>query len=115
MSSEERPVRLKRPTDFLILECLLETGQNVGVNIALEIDKNRSYVNTRLPDLDDYGLIEKVGPAKRSGLYRITPLGEAALKHRDRYDDDEIDFEELIESEVESQQDCEDNEWTASA
>jgi hypothetical protein len=87
----------------------------VGVNIALEIDKNRSYVNTRLPVLNDYGLIEKVGPAERSGLYRITTLGEVALNHRDQYGKKDVDFDELIREKAASIDDCEDNEHSASA
>jgi predicted transcriptional regulator len=109
------PVKLQRPTDFLILEYLQKNGRNVASNISIEIDKSRSHVNVRLPMLEDYGLVDKIGPAERSGLYEITPLGEAAIKLQDRYDDEDVDFEDLIEDEVASQQSCDDNERTASA
>jgi len=49
--------------------------------------------------LADYDLVHKIGPKERSGLYEITPKGQAALAHRDEY----LrvgDFEQLIEDEV---------------
>ena len=96
-------VKLQRPTDFLILEVLAEDGRNVAPNIALEIDKSRSHINVRLPQLADYYLVRKVGPAENSGLYEITDKGEAVLALRDQYDSSD-DFEDLVEqsqSEVE--------------
>jgi predicted transcriptional regulator len=85
MSNERKDVKLQRPTDFLILECL-QDGRNVAVNISEEIDKSRSHVNVRLPQLTDYGLVNKVGPAENSGLYEITDLGSLAVEYRDQYD-----------------------------
>lgn len=107
MSKESPNVKLKRPTDFLILECLSEGGRNVASNIALEIDKNRDYVNTRLPVLEDYGLIEKIGPSERSGLYEITNVGETVLRFKDKYNSDDVDFDELIEEEIKKLDDSE--------
>ena len=89
-------VKLQRPTDFLILEVLAEDGGNVAPNIALEIDKSRSHVNVRLPQLADYDLVRKVGPADNSGLYEITDKGEAVLTLRGFYDSSD-DFEHLVE------------------
>lgn len=96
-------MKLKRPTDFLILECFAAEGRNIGANIALVIEKKRSYVNTRLPMLEAYGLIRKIGPSERSGLYEITALGEVALENREAYGDDEVDFDKLIEQELAQQ------------
>lgn len=93
--TEEGVVKLKRPTDFEILDIFSDGERDVGVNVADRLDKNRGYINTRLPQLEDYGLLERVGPSDRSGLYRITPRGIAALKLRERYDDD--DFADLID------------------
>jgi len=56
-------------------------------------------VNERLGILADSGLINKVGPSETSGLYEITPLGRAALEHRDEYGEVD-DFEALIVAEV---------------
>jgi len=92
-------MRLRRPTDFLILEALEGTGRNVATNLAVHTGKSRKNINTRLPVLADYGLIRKIGPKKRSGLYEITPTGQAALAHKDEYRRGE-DFEQLIEDEV---------------
>ena len=89
-------MKLRQPTDFLILAALEETGRNVATNLEHHTDKSRKNINTRLPVLEDYGLVRKIGPAERSGLYEITSLGKAALVYRDQYDEAE-DFEALIE------------------
>lgn len=79
-------MKLRRPTDFLILEALEEHGRNVATNLEHHTGKSRKNINTRLPMLEDYGLVEKVGPAEHSGLYEITPKGQAALEHREAYE-----------------------------
>ena len=89
-------MRLRRPTDFLLLAALANQGRNVAPNLARHTGKSRKNVNGRLPVLADYGLVAKVGPVEHSGLYELTELGEAALAHRDRYGEVE-DFEALIE------------------
>lgn len=88
-------VRLRQPTDFRILEALEEHGRNVASNLASHTEKSRKNINTRLPVLEDYGLVRKIGPADRSGLYEITSLGKAALVYRDQYEKAD-DFESLI-------------------
>ena len=92
-------MKLRRPTDFLILEALDKRGRNVASNLAAHTGKSRQNINTRLPVLADHGLVRKIGPKKRSGLYEITPKGQAALAHRDEYRRAK-DFEQLIEDEV---------------
>jgi repressor of nif and glnA expression len=99
LADKGRYVKLQRPTDFLILQVLAETGRNVAPNIALEIDKSRSHVNVRLPVLADYGLVRKVGPAENSGLYEITERGEATLALREQYDSSD-EFGRLVEEYV---------------
>lgn len=89
-------MKLRQPTDFLILEELEDKGRNVATNLAHHTEKSRKNINTRLPVLEDYGLVRKIGPAERSGLYEITSLGKAALVYQDQYDEVD-DFEELIE------------------
>ena len=89
-------MKLRQPTDFLILEALEDTGRNVATNMASHTGKSRKNINTRLPVLEDYGLVTKIGPAERSGLYEITALGKAALVYQDQYDEVD-DFEGLIE------------------
>ncbi len=88
-------MKLRQPTDFLILEALEETGRNVAPNLASHTGKSRKNINTRLPVLEDYGLVEKVGPADRSGLYELTQLGKSALVHQTQYNEVD-DFEALI-------------------
>ena len=80
----------------MILEALYAYGRNVATNLAQVTGKSRKNINNRLPMLEDYGLVRKIGPAERSGLYEITAKGEAALKHRDQYDQVD-DFAQLIE------------------
>ncbi|ADB63849.1 hypothetical protein Htur_5218 (plasmid) [Haloterrigena turkmenica DSM 5511] len=89
-------MKLRQPTDFLILEALEEKGRNVATNLAEHTGKSRKNINTRLPVLEDYGLVRKIGPAERSGLYEITSTGKAALVYRDQYDEVD-DFDALIE------------------
>ena len=90
-------MKLASPTDFDILEALSDGKRNTAANIAIEIDRDRAYINTRLPILADYGLIERIGPSPKSGLYEITDKGRAAVEHRQAYDNDDVDFESIIE------------------
>ncbi|QKY22260.1 MarR family transcriptional regulator (plasmid) [Halolamina sp. CBA1230] len=78
-------MRLVRPTDFHILEHLSDGNRNTASNIAKELEKDRSYINTRLPALANQGLITKVGPDENSGLYEITQRGYAVLELRGAY------------------------------
>jgi predicted transcriptional regulator len=93
-------MKLASPTDFDILEAFSDGKRNTAVNIALEIDRDRAYINTRLPILADHGLLERIGPAPNSGLYEITPRGRAVLKHRQAYRDESVEFEALVDSEL---------------
>ena len=88
-------MKLRQPTDFLILEELEDKGRNVATNLASHTGKSRKNINTRLPVLEDSGLVRTIGPAERSGLYEITSMGKAALVYRSQYDDAD-DFERLI-------------------
>jgi len=89
-------MKLRRPTDFLILEGLDDHGRNVATNLAHHTGKSRKNVNTRLPVLADYGLVDKIGPAEQSGLYEITRKGRVALMYREQYDTAD-DFEALLD------------------
>lgn len=89
-------MRLRQPTDFLILEALHSYGRNVAPNLAEITGKSRKNINNRLPVLADYELVQKIGPAQRSGLYEITDRGQAALELRDQYEDT-ADFDHLIQ------------------
>ncbi len=89
-------MKLVQPTDFEILEVLSDGNRNTAANIAHHLDKKRGYVNTRLPVLADYGLIDRIGPAENSGLYEITDRGSAAVAHREQYDTAD-DFDALID------------------
>lgn len=94
-------MRLRRPTDFLILEALHSYGRNVAPNIAHISGKSRKNVNNRLPLLADYGLVKKIGPAERSGLYEITERGRVVLRLREKYDT-AADFDQLVERRLEA-------------
>jgi len=95
-------MKLASPTDFNILEALSDGKRNTAANLAIEIDRDRAYINTRLPILADYGLIDRIGPAENSGLYEITERGLAALAHREAYEKDDVDFDSLVQRELES-------------
>lgn len=94
-------MRIVDPIDFQILDELSDEQRNTAPNLAEELDRDRSYINTRLPQLADYGLLERVGPAPRSGLYEITEKGLVALDYREQYGNDKVDFAALIESKLE--------------
>lgn len=98
---ERLVMKLAVPTDFEILEALSDGERNNAVNLSHILDKNRAYINTRLPILADYELVERVGPAPKSGLYAITDKGLAALEHRKAYENDDEDFEAHVEAALE--------------
>ncbi len=98
-------MKIRLPTDVDILEALSDGKRNTAANLSYRIDKERAYINTRLPVLADYGLVERVGPAPNSGLYVITDEGlsliervhenqERSAELRDAVDDaiDDLDF-----------------------
>lgn len=89
-------MRLVVPTDFEILRKLSDGRRNNAINIAAEIDRNRSYVNTRPPILADFNLVERVGPGSNSGLYVITARGIIVAESQQEYEDDRVDFEAFI-------------------
>lgn len=83
-----------------ILDGLSDGKRNIAANLAYILDKDRAYINTRLPVLADYGLVDRIGPSQTSGLYEITPKGQAVIANRDAYRTDGVDFEALIEQEL---------------
>ena len=89
-------MRLTVPTDFDILDAFADGHRNNAANLAYELDRDRSDINTRLPVLADYGLLERVGPAPKSGLYAITDKGQAAADNRDAYRVDGVDFDDVV-------------------
>ena len=93
-------MKLVTPTDFEILSSLSDGKRNNAVNIAHELDRDRAYINTRLPVLKDYGLVETVGPAPNSGLYEITAKGKVAAENQSAYADEQTDFEALLDSKL---------------
>lgn len=81
-------MKIRLPTDVDIMETLSDGKRNTAANLAYLIDKERAYINTRLPVLADYGLIERVGPAPNSGLYVMTDSGVSLLQRvRERQED----------------------------
>ncbi|MEF8772792.1 ArsR family transcriptional regulator [Halodesulfurarchaeum sp.] len=94
-------MRLAEPTDFDILEALANGRRNTAANLSYILDKDRSYINTRLPILADYTLVERVGPAPNSGLYEITERGTEVIDIRDSAKDPEIDFDARLAERLE--------------
>lgn len=91
------PIRLVEPTDFLALDVLSDGKRNIAPNVAKAINQDRAYINTRLKRLCDKEMTRRVGPYETSGLYRITPLGLAALCKRDEYEHNSETFENSIQ------------------
>lgn len=87
------------PTDYEILAFLTARGRNNAMNIAAGLDRDRSYVNTRLRALARGEHIERIGPAPNSGLYEVTDDGRAELAAWTEYGGDDVDdvsFETLV-------------------
>ena len=93
-------MKLAVPTDFEILEALANRKRNTAANLSYILDKDRSYINTRLPVLADYSLVERIGPAPNSGLYEITDKGLVVVDPQTEYKKDEVDFDALVAEEV---------------
>ena len=94
--------RLTEPTDFEILDALSDGRRNVALNLASELNQDRSYMNNRLRALADQDLIERIGPKSNSGLYKITPTGIAALHNRDLYAADRDEFTRTVREDAEA-------------
>lgn len=89
-------MRLVNPTDFEILEALADHGRNTAQNISLLIEKDRQYINSRLPQLTDYELTAQIGPADNSGLYELTDRGQIVVHHWQDHNDPTADFDTII-------------------
>lgn len=89
--------RLVSPTDFEILEAFADGRRNVAVNLAVELDRDRGYLNSRLRDLASQNFVTNIGPADTAGLYQITPTGIAALEKRELYTEDREAFTAAVE------------------
>lgn len=89
--------RLVQPTDFQLLAALADGYRDTASNLAVRIEKDRNYVNTRLPALADADLIQRIGPNEHSGLYQITPRGVVAVQHQSIYETDRDRFEALLD------------------
>ena len=88
--------QLVYPTDFQILDELADGRRNTAANLAVEIQKDRNYLNTRFSDLADAGLIRRIGPAESSGLYQITSRGVTAAQNQSLYKTDREQFESAL-------------------
>lgn len=73
-------MKIRLPTDIDIMKALSDGKRDTAANLAYQIDKERPYINTRLPVLADYSLLERVGPSPNSGLYVITDDGLSLLE-----------------------------------
>ncbi|GGJ05140.1 hypothetical protein GCM10008995_13730 [Halobellus salinus] len=107
-------MRLSTPVDFEILNALSNGRRNTAANLSKIIDRSRSYINTRLPVLADYGLVTRIGPAENSGLYEITDKGLVATANREAYARDDVDFDELVERKVEQRRASDDGDTAGS-
>lgn len=67
-------------TDEAILTILSDGRRQNQTNIAKILSKETTYVRDRLSYLKRNGLVERVGPSERSGLYEISPAGRAILR-----------------------------------
>lgn len=95
-------VKLVVPTDFEILEAMSDGKRQTAPNLAELLDKDSKYMNNRLAELAGKGLVEKVGPSNRSGMYVITERGKIAYEHRDEYSHDSArEFGALVEKGLE--------------
>ncbi|WP_089881601.1 phage repressor protein [Halogeometricum limi] len=92
----------------MILDRLRE-GRNVGANLAIELDRNRGYINNQLSKLATLELVRRVGPSENGGLYELTDRGDAAVTYREMYKDESVDFAALLNSELNTSESPETN------
>lgn len=96
-------MKLVVPTDFEILDAMSDGKRQTAPNLAEILDRESRYMNNRLAELAGKGLVKRVGPSDRSGMYVITEKGRAALDNRDAYSHDATqEFAELIERELDA-------------
>jgi predicted transcriptional regulator len=79
-------VKLIKPTDFDILQEMSDGERHIAPNLAEVLDRDRQYINNRLAELAGKGVLEKVGPSKRSNQYTITDKGLITLQVRSEYE-----------------------------
>ena len=79
-------MKLIKPTDFDILQEMSDGERHIAPNLAEVLDRDRQYVNNRLAELAGKGVLEKVGPSKRSNQYTITDKGLITLQLRSEYE-----------------------------
>lgn len=89
-------MQLLNKTDFKVLNELMDGKRNNSANLAIILNIDRPYLNTRMRVLDDYGLVKRIGPAERSGLYEITPKGQLVVEHEEVFHDPQVDFSTYI-------------------
>lgn len=78
-------MKLVRPTDFEILDVFRDGRHYTTSVVAHYLDKEPTYVSTRIGKLKSYGLITVLGAVKQCKLYRITVTGLTALAHHHVY------------------------------
>ena len=79
-------MKLIKPTDFDILQEMSDGERHIAPNLAEVLDRDRQYINNRLAELAGKGVLEKVGPSKRSNQYTITDKGLITLQVRSEYE-----------------------------
>ena len=78
-------MKLVLPTDFDILEVMSDSRRQTAPNLAKILDQKRQYMNDRLSSLAGFGLVERVGPSDRSGMYEVTLKGLLVLQDKEQY------------------------------
>lgn len=97
----EQPVKLVVPTDFDILRVMSDGKRQTAPNLAEILDRDSRYMNNRLAALAGGGLVEKVGPSDRSGMYVITEKGQKASEHQEKYSHSSAqEFERFLNGEI---------------
>jgi predicted transcriptional regulator len=92
-------MQLTIPTDLELLIELSDKKRNTAANLSDILDIDRAYINTELSSLEDYGLLNKVGPHPESGVYEITEKGlqVKAIAMASSKPVSDIDYESKIE------------------
>jgi hypothetical protein len=96
-------MRLTTPIDYNILDEFSDGRRNNAANLARILDRDRSYINTRLPILAEHGLLEHVGPSPHSGLYVITDNGLEFVQQLEASEGNNSDLDALLEDQIKSE------------
>ena len=66
--------------DVSVLRCLSAIGGGTVAEVALKLDRSRTYVRTRLVTLAETGYVRSFGAEPRFHTYELTSTGRSVVR-----------------------------------